>query len=154
MFEGVKKPLEELWHSFGVQKDMEVPDRSWGSCLHFLCVSLMIIRIHYVWRYQEPSWRMMTLCWSLGGHGGSWLGLGLFPHGRNKMTEGDEMFYTRYISAKVTIKKRSYYVYYHTNKLPHSLQNLHDLKKPLLHVTTLLRLHICTWRNGFWKESL
>ena len=33
-------------------------------------------RIRHVWSCQEPSWRMMTLCWSLGGCGGSWLGLG------------------------------------------------------------------------------
>ena len=45
------------------------------------------------------------------------------------MTEGDEIFYTRYISVRVTIRKRSYHEYHHTNKLPHSLHNLHDLKK-------------------------
>ena len=33
-------------------------------------------KIRHVWRCQEPSWRMMTLCWSSGRPGGFWLGLG------------------------------------------------------------------------------
>ena len=32
--------------------------------------------LRWVWRCQEPSWRLMTLCWRLGGRRGSWLGLG------------------------------------------------------------------------------
>ena len=47
MFEGVKKPPEEWWHSSGVEEDIEVPDRGWGPWSCFLCVPLMTISLSF-----------------------------------------------------------------------------------------------------------
>ena len=70
--------------STSLLEDMVVPDWGWGPWSRFWCVSLMTISLSFKFhknlshdrRCQEASSRMMTLCWSLGGHGGSWLRLG------------------------------------------------------------------------------
>ena len=55
---------------------MEVHDWGWSPWSHLECGPLVnYIKIHHVWRCQEPSWRMTTLCWSLGGCERSWPGL-------------------------------------------------------------------------------
>ena len=67
MFEVVKNPPEEWWHSTGGQEDMEVPDWGWGpwSCLG--CVSLMTISLCF--KFDK---NLTYLSWDIAWNRSAW----------------------------------------------------------------------------------